>query len=95
MRHAATPRVQGALVGLAVVALAALFFFVLAPLLPKTVDAAEARNDLLRAWASERVKAELGEYDERVPDCGGMAQGLTGYVWVDEGHARILILCEP
>lgn len=93
VRHEASHRVDGALVGLAVVALAGVFFFVV-KVGGEAYRDHRAKPPPLHSWSNERVVNELGEHDQRVPDCAGMSPGLTGYVWVDEGDQRIVIICK-
>lgn len=78
MSHPASPRIQGALVGLAVVATAAVFFFILAPLFPKV-----AHSAVTRPMTAAEIKAELGEYDQKI-DCSslGAPEGWRGYAWI-------------
>lgn len=91
------PRIEGALVGLAVVALAAVFFLVLLPTASKVANA--PRPDPLSGWSTQRLMEGLGEYDQRI-DCADLGlQGLTGYVWVKLDRltgrpTRFLFLCK-
>lgn len=98
IRHEMSHRVEGALVGLAVVAVAAVFFLVLLPGGSKIANA--PRADPLRGWSTQRIMAELGDYDQKI-DCAEFGlQGLKGYVWVKVDAltgqpTRFLFLCRP
>ena len=94
-RHVGSHRIDGALVGFAVVALAAVFFLVLLPGAVHVQRDIAARPELLSSWSTARVIAELGEYDQRV-DCTtlGLPAGMTGYVWLDQAHRRVVFVCK-
>jgi hypothetical protein len=94
MRHPLQSRFDGALVGFAVVALAAVFFLVLLPGLAHVHKTVASRPVLLRSWPTSRVMGELGEYTQKI-DCASIgATGLTGYLWVDQAHRRIVLICK-
>jgi len=93
-RHVGSHRIDGALVGFGVVALAAVFFLVLLPGVAHVQRDIATRPEPLRSWSTARMIAELGEYTQKM-DCADMgAPGLTGYVWVDQPHRRIVFVCK-
>lgn len=98
-RHAlATSRVQGALVGLVVVALFAVFWFFVALGIDRGAEV-QAHPDPLRDWSTGRVIAELGDYTQLF-DCAQIgATGMSGYVWVKTDRlgapTRVLLICKP
>lgn len=48
----------------------------------------------LADWSNSRIVAELGDYTQKI-DCADLgASGLTGYVWVDQAHRRIIFICK-
>lgn len=74
-------RIQGLFCGLAIIALGGVFFFIIAPLFPKAIAASPARS-----MSVAEVKAELGEYDQRLgpEDCAalGAPGDWHGYLWI-------------
>jgi hypothetical protein len=99
VRHPASHRVDGAIVGLSVVAVAAVFALIVFTGLPrasKAVHKQQTLNDL----SAEQLMVLLGEYDVKVPDCAGLVQGMTGYAYpkvnpVTGGLDRVVIVCKP
>ena len=91
MRHDAT--FKGFYAALALFAAGALFFFVL------HVGGKAYRHHLeiqpqLADWSTGRIIRELGEYTQKI-DCGQIGvSGLTGYVYVDQAHRRIIFVCK-
>lgn len=35
----------------------------------------------LNDWSLARILAELGEYDQKIPNCAGLVDGMTGYAY--------------
>lgn len=97
-KHPESAAIRGAIAGLGVVALLAMFALLVALGVNK-VEKVQARPDLLRDWSTARVMDELGDYDQRV-DCANFGlDGFTGYVYVKTDALgmpkRLLILCKP
>ena len=96
MPHPASPRVEGAKVGLIVGTAVVVVWLGLASLMPKAVHSAS----IARAMTVAEMKSELGEYDQKV-DCAAMGApaGWQGYVWVKTNLAGRPIaawfLCQP
>lgn len=97
-KHPESTTIRGALVGLGVVAIAAVFALGLLPGMARVAEAKQAPR--LNSWSTARIMDELGDYDQRV-DCAEFGlQGLTGYVWVKVDTltgqpTRFLFLCKP
>lgn len=97
-KHPETTTIRGAMAGLGVVAIAGAFAFGFVPVLTHTVKATQAPEPL-SSWSIDRIAAEIGEYDQKVPDCAGFVPGVNGYVVVKTDalgqFLGAVIVCKP
>lgn len=78
MRH--REKFVGFFCGLAIIAVVGVFAFVL----KVGGDAYRHHSETqpsLSDWSLARILNELGEYDQKIPDCAGLVSGMTGYAY--------------
>lgn len=78
MRHDAT--FKGFYAALALITAAGLFFFVL-HIGGRAYRHHTETQPSLSDWSLARILAELGEYDQKIPNCAGLVDGMTGYAY--------------
>lgn len=102
MRHPESPRFAGALLGLGVIAAAAMFVAVLlltfgpfAQRAPAS-STASAKQKPIASLSNSELVAALGEPYGTL-DCQKTLglQGMTGIAWLDETQGRVVVVCAP
>jgi hypothetical protein len=85
-------RLKGAKIGLVIVLIASVLGVGLYSYAGQK-DKEAKQGKLLKSWSNQRMLDELGT-PASVLDCTQLGlQGLSGYVWVDQMHERVIILC--